>query len=129
MNSNSLGQRERKVGEKGGRGWASGNVFIVNPRHDNCTQIASHSRKSAYKPLGTGISLRSRSRQEFGQCAGNTSNLRPDRLPCCVAEVAKTLDSVPAIYPICGQIGYRVLANFTHAVKHRIITTSNIFSG
>ncbi len=50
MNSNSLGQRERKVGKKGGRDWASGNLFIVNPRHDNCTLIDAHSEKSAHKP-------------------------------------------------------------------------------
>ncbi len=27
-----------------------------------------------------------------------------------VAEVAKTLDSVPVIHPICGQIGYKTVA-------------------
>jgi hypothetical protein len=78
-----------------------------------------------------GYSPCSRSRQDFGQLASDTSNLWPDRLrvhvaevtrlwiaprqyiqsvarsaTTCVAEVAKTLDSAPAIPPICGQIGY-----------------------
>ena len=33
--------------------------------------------------------------------------MKQTKLPF-VAEVAKTLDSVPAIHPICGQIGYRI---------------------
>jgi hypothetical protein len=73
------------MGEEGGgkrwAGWAFARNTIVSSCHDKCTRIASHSEKSVDKPLGMLNYLGSRSRQ--------------------------TLDSTPAMHPICGQIGYR----------------------
>lgn len=57
------------------------------------------------RPKNLGWSC-SRSHQDFGKHSSNASNLWPDRLQDHGAEVAKTLESTPAIPPICGQIGY-----------------------
>lgn len=46
-----------------------------------------------------------RGHEEAGLVASSTTRMKQTKLPF-VAEVAKTLDSVPAMHPISGQIGY-----------------------